>query len=103
MKSKSSVAFALTVGCLMAAVAYSTTTPPDGTNPPHAVDTDGKPIPESSATQPGKPIILSKDMPRDDPKYGELKPAAAFDHSKHNTDMMHTVDGKTLTTCVYCH
>ncbi len=41
MKSKSSVTFALTVGCLMAAVAFSTTTPPDGTNPPHAVDTDG--------------------------------------------------------------
>src|SRR6266446_7295617 len=101
MKSKSSVTFALTVGCLMAAVAFSTTTPPDGTNPPHAVDTDGKAIPESSATQPGKPIILSKDI--HDEKYGEMKPEAAFDHAKHNTDVMHTLDGKTLTNCVYCH
>ena len=32
----------------------------DGTNPPHAVDTSGKAIPDSSAVQPDKPIILSK-------------------------------------------
>jgi Class III cytochrome C family len=75
----------------------------DGTNPPHAVDTDGKAIPESSATQPDKPIILAKDIPKDDPKYGELKPEAAFDHAKHNTDPLHTMDGKTLTACVECH
>jgi len=60
-----------------------------------------KAIPESSATQPDKPFILSKDS--NDPKWGELKPEAAFDHSKHNTDVKHTLDGKTATACVYCH
>lgn len=75
--------------------------PLDGTDPPHAVDTAGTTIPESSATQPDKPIILSKDI--NDPIYGELKPEAAFDHSKHNTDVKHTLDAKTLTTCVHCH
>jgi hypothetical protein len=73
----------------------------DGTNPPHAVDTSGRALPDSSAVQPDKPIILSKDS--DDPKWGELKPEAAFDHAKHNTDVTHTFDGKTLTACVYCH
>jgi cytochrome c553 len=73
----------------------------DGTNPPHAVDTDGKVIPESSGTQPDKPIILSKDSK--DPKWVELKPEAAFDHTKHNNSATNTLDGKTLTACVYCH
>jgi len=100
MKLKLPVTLLLTLGCLVVAVAY-TTASFDGTNPPHAVDTDGKAIPESSATQPAKPIILSKDI--HDDKYGELKPEAAFDHSKHNTDVMHTINGKTLTACVECH
>lgn len=75
--------------------------PIDGTDPPHAVDIAGKAIPASSATQPDKPIILAKDS--GDPKWGELKTDAAFDHAKHNTDLTHTLDGKTLTTCVECH
>src|SRR5260370_4654768 len=100
MKSKLLLTFVLTLGCLVAAVAY-TTASFDGTNPPHAVDTDGKAIPESSVTQPSKPIILSKDI--HDDKYGELRPEAAYDHTKHNTDVMHTLDGKTLTTCVESH
>jgi len=105
MKLKLLVAFVLTLGCLVAAVAYSSASF-DGTNPPHAVDTDGKTIPESSATQPDKPIILSKDIGNNtdpDNKYGELKPEAAFDHAKHNTDLKHTLDGATLTACVECH
>lgn len=82
-------------------LAYNTTASLDGTNPPHAVDIDGKAIPESSVTQPAKPIILSKDI--QDPRWGELKREAAFDHSKHNTEVKHTLDGRTLTACVYCH
>lgn len=74
--------------------------PLDGTDPPHAVDIDGKVIPASSATQPDKPIILSKDS--HDPKWGELKSEAVFDHTKHH-DLTHTLDGKTATACVYCH
>jgi hypothetical protein len=74
--------------------------PLDGTNPPHAVDVDGKVIPESSATQPDKPIILAKDSK--DPKWGEHKPEALFDHTKHH-DLTHTLDGKTPTACVECH
>ena len=74
--------------------------PLDGTNPPHAVDVDGKVIPESSATQPDKPIILAKDSK--DPKWGEHKPETAFDHTKHH-DLTHTLDGKTATACVDCH
>lgn len=74
---------------------------PDGVDPSHAVDTSGKAIPAQSATQPDKPIILSKDI--DDPKYGEMKPEAAFDHTKHSTDVMYSLDGKTVTACVDCH
>ena len=73
----------------------------DGTNPPHAVDITGKAIPESSATQPDKPIILAKDSTDD--KRGEFKPEAAFDHSKHTTDIIHSIDGKTVTACIVCH
>src|SRR5207302_9898227 len=103
MKFKFFVTLILTLGCLVVVVAYGTSSAPDGINPPHAVDTQGKVIPESSATQPDKPIILSKDIPKNDPKYGELKPEAAFDHAKHNSDLLHTIDGKTLTLCVECH
>lgn len=74
---------------------------PDGVDPPHAVDTAGRPIPESSTTMPDKPIILAKDS--EDQKWGEHKPDAAFDHVKHTTDVKHTLDGKTVTACVECH
>jgi hypothetical protein len=73
----------------------------DGIDPPHAVDISGKAIPESSTTQPDKPIILAKDS--EDPKWGELKLDAAFDHTKHNTDLMHSMDGTTVNACVECH
>jgi len=86
---------------VVAVVTYGSAFSFDGQNPPHAVTIDGKAIPESSATQPDKPIILSKDI--DDPKYGEMKPEAAFDHAKHHTDVLHTKDGKTLNMCVECH
>lgn len=74
---------------------------PDGTDPPHAVDISGKVIPESSAIQPDKPIILAKDS--QDGTRGALKPEAAFDHAKHSTDILHSLDGKTVTACVECH
>ena len=74
---------------------------PDGVDPPHAVDTAGKAIPNESATQPDKPIILAKDS--DDPKSGELKPEAAFDHVKHSTLPLYGPDGKTVAACVDCH
>src|SRR5437867_11584579 len=82
-------------------VVYRAAASLDGTNPPHAVDTAGKAIPESSAYQPDKPFILSQDSA--DPKWGEIKPELAFDRSKHNTDAKHTIDGKTPTACVHCH
>src|SRR5918992_4057467 len=68
--------------------------PPDGVDPPHAVDTSGKAIPNESTVQPDKPIILAKDS--DDPKSGELKPEAAFDHIKHSTLPLYGYDGKTV-------
>src|SRR5689334_22374490 len=74
---------------------------PDGTDPPHAVDTAGKAIPAESATQPDKPIILAKDI--DDPKWGETKPDAAFDHVKHSTDANYSASGKAAPACVECH
>jgi hypothetical protein len=74
---------------------------PDGVDPPHAVDTSGKAIPNESVTQPDKPIILAKDS--DDPKSGELKPEAAFDHIKHSTLPNYGLDGKTIAACVDCH
>ena len=111
MKSKLLGILVLTLLCLTALALSSPTSSPlftsarserplDGTNPPHAVDIDGKTIPESSATQPDKPIILAKDSK--DPKWGEHKPEAAFDHAKHH-DLTHTLDGKTATACVECH
>jgi hypothetical protein len=78
-----------------------TAAPIDGTNPPHAVDIDGKPIPESSAVQPDKPIILAKDSPN--PTIGEFKKGVTFDHTKHSTSLMYSIDGKTVTACVECH
>ena len=76
-------------------------TVPDGIDPPHAVDISGKTIPESSAVQPDKPIILAKDSQDED--RGEFKPEAAFDHTKHTTDIKHSLDGKTVTACTECH
>jgi hypothetical protein len=73
----------------------------DGVNPPHAVDITGKPIPESSATQPDKPIILAKDSK--DAGRGEFKKEAAFDHVKHSTDAAYSLDGKSLPSCTECH
>ncbi len=73
----------------------------DGTDPPHAVDISGKVIPESSATQPDKPIILAKDS--QDGNFGELKSTAAFDHVKHSTDPKYSPDGQTVMGCVECH
>lgn len=34
---------------------------------------------------------------------GELKLEAAFDHAKHYTDALHTLDGEALKVCVECH
>ena len=108
MKSRVSLVVAVALALTAMAVGYdpalsrsNNASSVDGQNPPHAVDIDGKTIPESSATQPEKPIIFSKDSK--DPKYVELKPEAAFDHTTHNTDLKHTLDGKTPTACVYCH
>jgi hypothetical protein len=110
MKSKLIVILIVVLGFVATTALYSAASSParstaearlDGTNPPHAVDTSGKALPDSSAVQPDKPIILSKDS--QDSKWGELKPEAAYDHTKHNTDVKHTLDGKTLTACVYCH
>jgi len=101
MKLRLLIILAVLLTCLGMSVVYNAASSVDGINPPHAVDASGKAIPESSATQPDKPFILSKDS--NDPKWGELKPEAAFDHSKHNTDVKHTLDGKTPTACVYCH
>jgi hypothetical protein len=100
MKPRTVVIFIIGLGCLSMAAVYNEASSFDGTNPPHAVDTAGTTIPDSSATQPGKPIILSKDS--NDPKWGELKPEATFDHTKHH-DVTHTLDGKTATACVHCH
>jgi hypothetical protein len=74
---------------------------PDGVDPPHAVDTSGKALPNESATQPDKPVLLAKDS--DDPKSGPLKPEAAFDHVKHSTLPAYGFDGKTVAACSDCH
>ena len=113
MKTRALAILAMMLTCLAATVVYDAAASPfpsamlakseaplDGMNPPHAVDIAGKVIPESSATQPDKPIILSKDSM--DPKWGELKSEAAFDHAKHH-DVTHTMDGRTATACVHCH
>ena len=113
MKTRAFVALLVTLTFLAMTVTYNaepspypsamlagSAAPLDGTDPPHAVDIAGKVIPASSATQPDKPIILSKDS--HDPKWGELKPEAVFDHTKHH-DLTHTLDGETATACIYCH
>lgn len=100
MKLRLFVILVVALGSFSITVAYKTASSFDGINPPHAVDVAGKVIPESSATQPEKPIILSKDSA--DPKWGELKPEAVFDHTKHH-DATHNLDGKTTTACVECH
>lgn len=100
MNLRSLVVLGVALGCFSLTVAYNIRSSFDGTNPPHAVDTDGKVIPESSVTQPCKPIILAKDSADD--RWGELKPEAAFDHTKHN-DATHSLDGKTVSACVECH
>ena len=71
------------------------------TDPPHAVDISGKPIPDSSTIQPDKPIILANDSL--DSSKGPFKTEAAFDHSKHSTDIAYSLDGKTVTGCAECH
>lgn len=101
MRMRILLSFVISFGVITLVVVYGRAFSFDGQNPPHAVTTDGKVIPESSTTQPDKPIILSKDI--DSPKYGEMLPEASFDHAKHNTDPRHTMDGKTVTTCVHCH
>ena len=94
----------LTLGILLSTrsvVGFSNNAWGDGEDPPHAVFTDGTKVPSSSATQPPKPIIFSKDS--NDPKWGECKPEDTFDHTKHTTDIKHAMDGKNLNACVYCH
>ena len=104
MKSRLFLILIAILLCFSTTVVYRAASPPDGVNPPHAKDTDGNAIPESSATQPAKPIIFSLDIQPNKDNYGPLKnPDAAFDHSKHATDVKHSWDGVTLTTCVYCH
>lgn len=83
------------------AVLTNSEAPLDGTDPPHAVDIAGKPIPQSSTTMPDKPIILGKDSKSR--SRAELKPEAAFDHTKHATDVGYSIDGKAATACVVCH
>lgn len=73
----------------------------DGTDPPHAVDIDGKTIPPPGVTKPEKPMILSNASL--DANFGELKREAAFDHAKHTSDVKYSLDGKTVTACVECH
>lgn len=68
---------------------------------PHAVDIDGKALPDESTTEPTKPIILAKDS--EDAKNGEMKKEAAFDHAKHSTLANYSVDGKTVVGCAECH
>jgi hypothetical protein len=68
---------------------------------PHAVDIDGKAIPDQSTAEPTKPIILAKDS--EDAKNGEMKKEAAFDHAKHSTDASYSVDGKAAVGCAECH
>ncbi len=84
MKLRLLIILAVTLTVVGTAVVYNAASPLDGVTPPHAVDTAGKAIPESSATQPDTPFILSKDS--NDPKWGEMKPEMTFDHSKHNTE-----------------
>src|SRR5437879_3942518 len=94
MKIKLFIILVVTLAYLTVTVVYNTASslspsamlanseaPLDGTDPPHAVDIAGRAIPESSAMQPDKPMILAKDS--GDSKWAEFKPDAAFDHTKH--------------------
>jgi hypothetical protein len=114
MKLKLLIVFVVASGYLTMTAAHNTApslvasamltgggTQQDATTPPHAVDVDGKAIPASGTVMPDKPIILAKDSRS--PIRGELKPEAAFDHAKHTTDVGHSLDGKTLTSCAECH
>src|SRR5258708_16558516 len=101
MKLRSLIILAALLTCLGMSVVYNAASSLDGINPPHAVDASGKSIPESSATQPDKPFILSKDT--NDPKWGELKPEPAFDHSKHNTDLNTPLNPNPPPTSSYYH
>ena len=120
MKLKLLVLLVVAFGYLTIVIACSNTAPPstalttnsaatapapvpDGVDPPHAVDTAGKAIPNESTTQPDKPIILAKDSENAKPNSGELKPDAAFDHVKHSTNPVYGADGKTVPACVECH
>ena len=85
----------------LATSSANSSVPLDGVDPPHAVDISGKVIPEASTLQPDKPIILAKDSA--DEKWGELKPEAAFDHTKHSKEVTHSIDGTTVSACVECH
>lgn len=78
----------------------ATTPTTSGTSSGHAVDIDGKAIPDASTVQPLKLIILAKDS---ESKDGELKKEAAFDHVKHSTDAKYSADGKAVVGCADCH
>src|SRR2546425_10966580 len=97
MKLRLLTILAVVFSCVGMTVVYQAAASFDGTKPPHAVDTAGKAIPESSATQPDKPFILSKDS--NDPKWVAMMPDRAFDHSKHNSDANHPIESKMPTTC----
>src|SRR5437762_12479317 len=82
-------------------VVYQAAASLDGTNPPHAVDTAGKAIPESSVSQPDKAFIFSNHS--NDPKWGEMKHDMTLDHSNHNTEAKQTRERQTPTACAYPH
>ncbi len=68
---------------------------------PHAVDIDGKALPDESTIEPTKLILLSMDS--EDAKNGPLKREAAFDHVKHSVDANYSIDGKAVVGCADCH
>lgn len=70
MKLKLFVILIVALGCVMVTACNSAQptaslvnnyppapAPPDGVDPPHAVDTSGKAIPNESTVQPDKPVI----------------------------------------------
>ena len=66
-------------------------------------DMGGTFLPDASATQPDKTIILAKDSTKPKPDSGPLKPEAAFDHVKHSTLATYSLSGTTMPVCVDCH
>src|SRR5438128_2977966 len=80
MKLRILTILAVVVSGVGMTVVYQAAASLDGTKPPHAVDTAGKAIPESSATKPDKPFIQLKDSA--DPKWGELMAEKALYLSK---------------------